>query len=132
MRLHGLPRSIISDRDSKFVGYFWKTLWKNMGIELKFSSTFHPQIDGQTEVVNRSLGNLLRCLVGNKPSNWEMVLAQAEFAYNNSVNRSTGKTPFEIVTGMKPRGVSDLRDGDGEEKRIVVGEEFVDFMESFA
>ena len=46
-----------------------------MGTELKFSSTFHPQTDGQTKVVNRSLGNLLRCLVGNKPSNWEMVLA---------------------------------------------------------
>ncbi len=128
--LHGLPRSIFSNRDSKFVGYFWKTLWKKMGTELKFSSTFHPQIDGQTEVVNRSLGNLLRCLVGNKPSNWEMVLAQAEFAYNNFVNRSTGKTPFEIVTGMHPRGISDLRDVVGEEKKSVAGEEFVDFMES--
>ena len=101
-----------------------------MGTELKFSSTFHPQIDGQTEVVNRSLGNLLRCLVGNKPSNWEMVLAQAEFAYNNSVNRSTGKTPFEIVTGMHPRGISDSRDVASEEKRRAVGEEFFDFMES--
>ena len=80
--------------------------------------------------MNRSLGNLLRCLVGNKPSNWEMVLAQAEFAYNNSVNRSTGKTPFEIVTGMQPRGVSDLRDIAGEEKRSAAGEEFADFMES--
>ena len=130
VRLHGLPRSIICDRDSKFVGYFWKTLWKKMGTELKFSSTFHPQIDGQTEVVNRSLGNLLRCLVGDKPSNWEVVLAQAEFAYNNSVNRSTGKTPFEIVIGMQPRGVSDLRDVFGEEKRSVAGEAFADFMES--
>ena len=88
-----------------------------MDIELNFSSTFHPQTDGHTEVVNRSLGNLLRCLVGNKPSNWEMVLAQAEFAYNNSVNRSIGKTPFEIVTGMHPRGILDLRDVAGEEKR---------------
>ena len=77
MRLHGISRSIISHRDSKFVGCFWKALWKKMGTKLKFSSTFHPQIDGQIEVVNRSLDNFLRCLVGNKPSNWEMVLAQA-------------------------------------------------------
>ena len=72
--------------------------------------------------MNRRLGNLLRCLVGDKPSNWEIVLAQAEFAYNNSVNRSTGKTPFEIVTRMQPRGVLDLRDVSGEEKRSIVGE----------
>ena len=130
VRLHGLPRSIIFDTDSKFVGYFWKTLWKKMGTKLKFSSTFHPQTDGQTEVVNRSLGNLLRCLVGNKPSNWEMVLAQAEFAYNNSVNRSTRKTPFEIVTGMQPRRVPDLRNVVGEDNRSAIGEEFSNYMES--
>ena len=80
--------------------------------------------------MNRSLGNLLRCLVGDKPSNWEVVLAQAKFAYNNFVNRSIGKTPFEIVTGMQPRGVSNLRDVAGEEKKSVAGEKFADFMES--
>ena len=92
-----------------------------MDTKLNFSSTFHPQTDGKTSVVNRSLGNLLRCLVGYKPSNWEMVLAQVEFAYNNYVNRSTRKTPSEIVTGMQPRGISDLRDIAGEEKRSVIG-----------
>ena len=59
VRLHGLPRSIISDRDNKFVGYFWKKMQKKMGTELRYSSTFYPQIDGQIEV-NKSLGNLLR------------------------------------------------------------------------
>ena len=59
-----------------------------------------------------------------------MELAQVEFAYNNYVNRSTRKTPFEIVTGMQPRGVSNLRDVFGEEKRSVAGEEFTNFMES--
>ena len=57
-------------------------------------------------------------------------MAQVEFAYNNSVNRSTGKPPFEIVTGMQPRGISDWRDVVGEEKRSIGGEEFLDFMES--
>ena len=72
----------------------------------------------------------MRCLVGAKPSNWDMVLAQAEFAYNNLVNRSTWEAPFEIVTRIHPRGVSYLRDVVGEEKRSVAVEEFVGFMES--
>ena len=66
VRLHGLPRSIVLDRDTKFIGYFWRTLWKKLKTYLKFSSTFHPQTGGQIEVVNMSLGNLLRCLVGEK------------------------------------------------------------------
>ena len=80
--------------------------------------------------MNRSLGNLLICLVGNKPSNWETVLAKAEFAYNNSMNMNIGKTPFEIFTGMHPRGISDLRDVTAEEKRSTTREEFADFMDS--
>ena len=66
VKLHGLPSTIVSDRDVKFVSYFWKTLWKLFGTTLKFSSAFHPQADGQTKVVNRSLANMLRCLVGIK------------------------------------------------------------------
>ena len=61
-RLHGLPKSIVSDRDTKFTRYFWRTLWKKMGTILKFSSSYHPQIGGQTKVVNISMGNILRSL----------------------------------------------------------------------
>jgi hypothetical protein len=68
VRLHGLPRSIVSDRDTKFVGHFWRTLWKKLGTNLSFSSTYHPRMDGQTEVVNRSLGDLLRSLVAEHHS----------------------------------------------------------------
>jgi imidazoleglycerol phosphate dehydratase HisB len=63
VRLHDLPTSIISDRDTKFVGHFWRTLWKNLGMDLSFISAYNPQTDGNTEVVNKSLGNLLRILV---------------------------------------------------------------------
>jgi imidazoleglycerol phosphate dehydratase HisB len=89
VRLHGFPRNIVSDRDTKFVGHFWRTLWKNIGTNLSFSSSYHPQTDGKTEVVNRSLGNLLRSLVNEHKSQWDQVLPQAEFSYNDSPNRST-------------------------------------------
>ncbi|RVW83628.1 Transposon Ty3-I Gag-Pol polyprotein [Vitis vinifera] len=90
VRLHALPQSIVSDRDVKFMSYFWKTLWAKLGTQLKFSSSFHPQTDGQTEVVNRSLGNLLKCIVRDQLRNWDNVLPQAEFAFNSSTNRTTG------------------------------------------
>ena len=89
VRLHGLPKSIISDMDTKFVGHFWGTLWKNLGMNLSFTSTYHPQMDGQNEVVNRILGDLLRSLVVEHHSQWDQILPQAEFAYNESPNRST-------------------------------------------
>ena len=81
-----------------------------MNIDLNFSSSFHPQIDGQTTIMNTSLGNLLICLVRDKPDNSDLVLAQEEISYNNLVNRSIGKTTFEIVIDMNPRGITKLRD----------------------
>lgn len=79
-----------------------------LNTRVKFSSVFHPQTDGQIEVVNRSLGDLLRCLVGDHVANWEQLLPIAEFAYNSSINRSTGCSPFEVVTGLQPRKPIDL------------------------
>jgi hypothetical protein len=90
VRLHGLPKSILSDRDTKFVRHFWRTLWKNMGTSLSFISAYHPQMDGQTEVVNKRLGDLLRILVTEHHSQWDHILPQVEFSYNDSLNRSTG------------------------------------------
>ncbi|KAD6452995.1 hypothetical protein E3N88_07700 [Mikania micrantha] len=92
VRLHGVPKSLTSDWDVKFIGHFWRTLWKRLGSQLHFSSAH--QSDGQTEVTNRSLGNLLRSLVGNGPRRRDTVLPQAEFAYNRSTHRSTGQSPF--------------------------------------
>ena len=83
---HGVPKTIVSDRDVKFISYFWKTLWHKLGTLLKLSTAFHPQTDGQTEVVNRSLGNLLRCLVGDHQGTLDLILPRAQFAYNNPVN----------------------------------------------
>ncbi|OMO50971.1 reverse transcriptase [Corchorus capsularis] len=128
VRLHKVSTSIVSNRDVKFMGHFWRTVWRKFGTELKYSSTCHPQMDGQTEVVNRSLGNLLRCLVRNNPKTWDSVIPQAEFAYNNSVNWSIKKTPFEAAYGLKPQHVLDLVPLPPEARVSGKGEEFLDHI----
>jgi hypothetical protein len=95
-----------------------------LGKEISFSSAYHPQTDGQTEVVNRSLGDLLRSLVTEHHSLWNQILAQAKFEYNDSVNIITGKSPFRIVYVMNPRGVSELRDLKQSEFRSAGAEDF--------
>jgi hypothetical protein len=110
VRLHGFPRSIVSYRDTKFVGHFWRTLWKKLGKYLSFILAHHPKKGGYIEVVNKSLGNLLRSLVTEHHSQWDQVLPQEEFAYNDSPNISTGKSPFHIMYGMDPRGIFEMRD----------------------
>ena len=124
VRLHGLPKSIVSDRDIRFVGHFQRTLWKKLDTKLSFSSAYHPHTDGQTEVVNKSLGNLLRSLAGEHPKQWDQNLAHAEYAYNYSPNRSTWQSPFHTVYGMHPRGVLELRDLGKAEIRSAKGEDF--------
>ncbi|XP_059076725.1 uncharacterized protein LOC131875989 [Cryptomeria japonica] len=128
VRLHGLPMSIISDRDPRFIGHFWRTLWKKLGTNVALSSAYHPQSDGQTEVINRSLGNLLRCLTQEYDSSWDSILAQAEFSYNDSINRSTGMTPFQVVYGVRPRGIMELRDVSHLEKKSALAEDFAKVM----
>ncbi|PKI33279.1 hypothetical protein CRG98_046334 [Punica granatum] len=107
-RLHGLPKSIVSDRDTRFLSHLWRSLWKMVNTQLQFSSAYHPQTNGQTEVVNQFLGNLLRSLVGEHVKSWNLKLCQAEFAHNRAVNRSTGFSPFQIVYAAVPKGPLDL------------------------
>jgi transposase InsO family protein len=102
-RLHGLPKGIISDRDTKFTGTFWRTLQKMVGTDLMMSTTDHPHTDGQSERMNRSVLQILRHYVNTNGSDWAQHLPTVEFAINSAVSRSTGKAPFELLYGYLPR-----------------------------
>ena len=82
--LHGVPKTIISDRGTQFISRFWEHLQQALGTQLAFSTAYHPQTDGQTERVNQVLEDMLRACVLTYGTSWEESLPYAEFAYNNS------------------------------------------------
>ena len=90
MRLHGIPESIVSDRDTKFTSIFWKELHRLMGSKLLMSTMFHPQTDGAMEQANISIAQILLTVVANDQKDWSSKCPMVEFAINNSVNATTG------------------------------------------
>ena len=97
--LHGVPKTIISDRGTQFVALFWEQLQASLGTTLPHSSTCHPQTDGQMERVNQILEDLLRAYVLHYDRNWDKCLSLAEFSYNNSYQASLKMAPFEALYG---------------------------------
>eukprot|EP00171_Calliarthron_tuberculosum_P000149 IDg149t1 len=94
-RHHGLPDSIVSDRDPKFTSKFWSELMSQCGVRLKMSSSYHAQTDGSSEIMNRMLENYLRCYCNYHQTDWDLLLVAAEFAYNSSKHAGLSATPFE-------------------------------------
>ncbi|KAF8701279.1 hypothetical protein RHS03_06547, partial [Rhizoctonia solani] len=99
---HGMPEKTISDRGRVFNNKFLRALYKRLGIDPHFSLAYHPQSDGQTEQVNPSIEHFLRAYSGINQRDWTKWLPMAEFAYNNAVHSSTGKTPFKALYGWEP------------------------------
>ncbi|XP_024156291.1 uncharacterized protein LOC112164308 [Rosa chinensis] len=105
-KLHGMPDNIISDRDPIFLSTFWESFFKLQGTKLSKSSAYHPQSDGQTENLNRTLEQYLRCVTGEKPNQWVQALPWAEWWYNTSHHSAIEMTPFEALYGYPPPAIS--------------------------
>ncbi|CAN0841373.1 Transposon Ty3-G Gag-Pol polyprotein [Linum grandiflorum] len=103
VRLHGVPLSIVSDRDPSFTSHFWQSLHQTLGTKLNFSTAYHPQTDGQTERTILTLEEVLRTGVNEFERPWTRLLPLVEFAYNNSYHNSLGTAPYEALYGRKCR-----------------------------
>lgn len=100
---HGLPLSLVSDRDPVFTSHFWQTVFKATGTQLRMSMANHPETDGQTERVNQSLECFLRCFISAHPAHWSKWLSLCQLWYNSNWHSSLGKSPFEVIYGRQPR-----------------------------
>nr|GEV69995.1 putative reverse transcriptase domain-containing protein [Tanacetum cinerariifolium] len=100
---HGMPVSIIFDRDGRFTSLFWQALHKDFGTQLDMSTAYHPETDGQSERTIQTLENMLRACVLDSGKNWDRHLPLVEFSYNNSYHTSIKAAPFEALYGRKCR-----------------------------
>jgi hypothetical protein len=124
VRLHGMPREIVSDRDPRFTSNFWRSLLELTGTKLAMSTSMHPQTDGQTERANRTLEEMLRGYVNAQLDDWDEHLTALEIAYNNTVQASTRQTPFMLDTGQHPNLPLDLLTPSKGKQTSATAEEF--------
>jgi transposase InsO family protein len=102
-KLHGAPRTIISDRGPHFKSKFWKTFWSSLNVDIRLSTSYHPQTDGQTERINQIMEQYLRIFTNYNQNNWFHLLPSAEFSYNNTFHTSIQMTPFFASYAHHPR-----------------------------
>jgi transposase InsO family protein len=112
VRLHGMPQSMVSDRDSVFTSTFWRELMRLSGAKLHMTSAFHPQSDGQTVAANKVIVMYLRCFTGDRPKQWLRWLPWAEYIYNTAYQSSLRDTPFKVVYGRDPPSIRSYEPGE--------------------
>jgi hypothetical protein len=101
--LRGVPKKVSSNKESQFTSKFWEKLHESMDTKLNFSSAYHPQTDGQTEMTNQILEDMLRACTLKYWKSWDKILPYAEFLYNNSYQASIEMSPFEALYGRQCR-----------------------------
>lgn len=102
VKLHGFPKSIVSDRDKAFTSQFWQQMFKLSGTTINLTIAYHPQSDDQSKALNKCLEMYLRCFTHDSPKEWAKLLPWAEFWYNTAYHNSSGMTPFKVVYGKDP------------------------------
>jgi hypothetical protein len=104
----GIPQTIVSDQDSRFLSTFWSSLWSLLDTKLTKSTAFHPQTDGQTEVVNRMIVHILHMYNSKHPHIWDESLPYVQHNYNRALHSSTSHNPFQVGLGFQPLGPIDV------------------------
>jgi hypothetical protein len=127
---YGLPAVIISDRDPRFTGLFWRSLWRQLDTRLDMSTAGHPQTDGKAENKQRTANTMVRHYVDWSQDTWDEQLQRAVYAINHTRSRSTGLTPFEVMFGRKPRlpldmALAPLRSHEPAEGRVPAADELL-------
>ena len=126
VRLHGMPKRIISDQGLMFTRWFWTSFQEALGAQLNFSTAYHPDMDGQTERMNQTLEDMLCIYVMDQQKHWEEFLPLVEFSHNNSYQSPINMAPFEFLYG---RPYQMPLSWDWLEDRVMVGPEVIQEME---
>jgi hypothetical protein len=126
IHFHGIPKKIISNRDSRFTSRFWTSLQSALGTQLNLRTTYHTETDGKTERVNQVMEDMLRMYVTDNQTQWEKYLPLVEFAYNNSFHSSIGMPPYEALYGIPCKTPLSW---DRIEDQVIVGPEIIQEME---
>ena len=125
-RFHGIPRTFVVDKDTKFTSNLWRGLFKGFARNLNLSTTYYPHLGGKTERFNRVIKDMLRMYVMDKPSKWEDYLHLVDFSYNNGYQASLNMIPFEALYGRK---CNTPLSWENPIDRVVLGPEFLKDME---